>query len=171
MRYLVFLRAINVSGKNIIKMKEFKSQLENIGFKDVVTYIQSGNIALTSDETQVEEKITTLLKDIYNYNIEVLVFSENRYKKIVAKVKELSVNEDKKSYYFSLYKGKKPIITFDKNHKEDTIKIYDDFIFLNLVGGAGKTKFTNNFLEKKLGIIATSRNYNTMIKMLSFLDI
>ena len=43
-KYILFLRGINVSGKNMISMKELKTYLEEIGFKDVVTYIQSGNI-------------------------------------------------------------------------------------------------------------------------------
>lgn len=43
-RYLALLRGINVGGKNIIKMADLKACFESLGFADVVTYIQSGNV-------------------------------------------------------------------------------------------------------------------------------
>jgi len=49
MQYIIFLRAVNVSGKNLIKMAELKEKLSKAGYQDVQTYIQSGNILLKSD--------------------------------------------------------------------------------------------------------------------------
>lgn len=46
--YIVLLRAVNVSGKNIIRMQELRSLLQHLGYEDIRTYIQSGNIILTS---------------------------------------------------------------------------------------------------------------------------
>ncbi|MBK7451038.1 MAG: DUF1697 domain-containing protein [Anaerolineales bacterium] len=48
--YLALLRGINVGGKNIIKMADLKASFEAMGFSNVVTYIQSGNVVLQSDE-------------------------------------------------------------------------------------------------------------------------
>ena len=48
-RYVVLLRGINVGGKNLIKMTALKACLEQAGFADVVTYIQSGNVLLSSE--------------------------------------------------------------------------------------------------------------------------
>ena len=49
-QYIALLRGINVGGNNIIKITDLKSQIENMGFTNVVTYIQSGNVLFKSDE-------------------------------------------------------------------------------------------------------------------------
>jgi uncharacterized protein (DUF1697 family) len=57
-QYLALLRGINVGGKNIIKMADLKACFESLGFSDVVTYIQSGNVLFKSadkDKVEVDE--------------------------------------------------------------------------------------------------------------------
>ena len=54
-----------------------------------------------------------------------------------------------------------------KNIGEDKYKIDDDVVYLICPSGFGKTKITNNVLEKKLEVIATTRNYKTTIKLLA----
>jgi len=53
-KYIVLLRGINVGGKNKISMKELKELLEEYGFLDVVTYINSGNIVFSSHNSDIE---------------------------------------------------------------------------------------------------------------------
>ena len=53
-KYIALLRGINVGGKNKLSMKELKKTLEENGFQDVVTYINSGNIIFTSDNLDIE---------------------------------------------------------------------------------------------------------------------
>ncbi|MGX7204006.1 DUF1697 domain-containing protein [Enterococcus pingfangensis] len=50
MRYLALFRGINVGGKNVVKMKELKELFSELGFTDVNSYIQSGNILFTTDK-------------------------------------------------------------------------------------------------------------------------
>lgn len=49
-QYLALLRGINVGGKNIIKMVDLKASFEEMGFLNVVTYIQSGNVLFQSED-------------------------------------------------------------------------------------------------------------------------
>lgn len=65
MKYIVLLRGINISGKNIISMKSLKEEIELLGYKNVITYLNSGNIILESEdnENNIENNI---------YNIEVV---------------------------------------------------------------------------------------------------
>lgn len=51
-KYIVLLRGINVSGKNKLPMAELRDLLNNLDFKNVETYIQSGNIILESNKTK-----------------------------------------------------------------------------------------------------------------------
>ena len=74
-KYIAFLRAINVGGKNLIKMDELKKRFETLGFKNVRTYIQSGNVifqSFTSDQNVLAKKIENLLQK--NLSSVVLVF-------------------------------------------------------------------------------------------------
>ena len=74
--YLAFLRGINVGGHHKILMKNLRELLSKIGFKDVKTYIQSGNVIFKSDiesNSLLEEKILNIIKDKYNYSIDVVV--------------------------------------------------------------------------------------------------
>lgn len=50
-RFVALLRGINVGGNNIIKMADLKTCFEEMGFANVVTYIQSGNVLFDSNET------------------------------------------------------------------------------------------------------------------------
>lgn len=82
--YVALLRAVNVAGKNKVNMKNLKGVLEEEGFQNVVTYIQSGNLVLSSilqTETEVAAKITEVIKAICELTIDVFVFSE----KIISK--------------------------------------------------------------------------------------
>lgn len=85
--YVALLRAVNVAGKNKVNMKNLKGALEEEGFQNVVTYIQSGNLVLSSilqTETEVAAKITKVIKAICELTIDVFVFSEQNYKQIIA---------------------------------------------------------------------------------------
>ena len=63
MRYILLLRGINVGGKNKVSMNDLKASLEDLGYQNVVTYINSGNIIFDTDDdlTTVKEKIAILL--------------------------------------------------------------------------------------------------------------
>src|ERR1035437_5125901 len=61
MRYIAFLRGINVSGRKLIKMDALKQHFELPGFKNIVTYIQSGNVLFDTQETE-EAKLRTKIE-------------------------------------------------------------------------------------------------------------
>src|SRR3954451_14113416 len=70
MQYVVLLRGINVGGNNLIKMTELKACLESRGFRDVTTYIQSGNVlfsAPASKPADLASRIETLLTRTFDY--------------------------------------------------------------------------------------------------------
>lgn len=65
MKYVAFLRGINVGGKTIIKMEELRKVFSSLGFANVKSYIQSGNIVFETDETdetKLTEKIATAVE-------------------------------------------------------------------------------------------------------------
>lgn len=81
-RYIVLLRGINVGGKNIIPMKDLKLCIESAGCEDVQTYIQSGNVILSSKSKSVKRlttKLETTLEERFNYSARVVVISKADY--------------------------------------------------------------------------------------------
>ena len=75
MKYIALLRGINISGKNKISMSELKKELEENKYREVVTYLNSGNVIF---ETDIDNK-KTIMEDIYGiikrkFNFEIPVF-------------------------------------------------------------------------------------------------
>ncbi|HHD79080.1 MAG TPA: DUF1697 domain-containing protein, partial [Epsilonproteobacteria bacterium] len=75
MRYISLLRGINVSGKKKIIMKDLKALYESLDFKDVITYIQSGNVIFESDEQEsiLIEKIEEAIEEHYGFDVPVQI--------------------------------------------------------------------------------------------------
>jgi len=77
-KYVAFLRGTNVGGKNIIKMEALREAFTKVGFSQVTSYIQSGNVIFEtdlSDKLEIEKKIEASLKDRFKYEARVIVRS------------------------------------------------------------------------------------------------
>ena len=93
--HLALLRGINVSGHKMIKMDQLKKALESIGFTDVQTYIQSGNVFVSSNEESAA-KVGFLIKQeivkSFGFDVPVLVLSKNDLMQCIANATELYKN-------------------------------------------------------------------------------
>ena len=165
--YIVLLRGINVSGKNKLPMAELREILNELGFQSVQTYIQSGNIVLESTETKEKicKKIRIGIHEKYGYDVPVLARTPKEWEKAI-KAYPFSIENEKIVAFTFLDKVSREVKIEVKGIKEDQYKIDRDVVYLYCPSGFGKTKLTNNVLEKKLDAIATTRNYKTTIKLL-----
>lgn len=85
-QYIALLRGINVGGNNIIKMTDLKACFEDMGFNDVATYIQSGNVMFSSSENdsiRLAQIIEKTLSEKFNYTARVVIVQESQLAKIV----------------------------------------------------------------------------------------
>lgn len=75
MKYIVLLRGINISGKNKISMSELKKVLEENNYKNVITYLNSGNVILESESSKedITKNIYNIIKDTFNLDIPLFV--------------------------------------------------------------------------------------------------
>src|SRR5690242_15524566 len=88
MRYVALPRGINVTGSNMIKMAELKAAFESLGLENVVTYINSGNVAFDTRKTSeaaLSKKIEAVVEKMAGKNIRVMVRSQDDIKRILAK--------------------------------------------------------------------------------------
>jgi uncharacterized protein (DUF1697 family) len=86
-RHVALLRGINVGGNNLIKMLDLRASFEGMGFTDVATYIQSGNVTFTSklaDKTRLEKTIETTLSEAFGYASRVVLVSAAELARVLA---------------------------------------------------------------------------------------
>ncbi len=168
MKYVAFLRAINVGGNAIIKMADLKKMFEAAGLENVQTYIQSGNVIFESEEgaDSLAKQIERLLEKTARYKIEVFVRTIREVQSIAEK-SPFGVKDGEMVYvtFLNTKPGKQSQQAL-LNHKSDA----DDFAFkgrevYSLRRDREKSVFSNNFLEKILKMPATSRNLTTITKI------
>lgn len=179
MKYISLLRGINVSGKNKIKMDELKSLYEHIGFEDVSTYIQSGNVIFTTDIKNKNELCKTIevaIKEKYKFHVPVVLRTKSEILNIIKSCPFGSVdieNEGSKILVtlLSSLPAKDSLENITK-FVADTEKLVlkDKEVYLYCPNGYGKSKLSNNFLEKKLGVSATTRNWKSLCKISDLLN-
>lgn len=165
--YIILLRGINVSGKNKIPMADLRALLNDLNFKNIQTYIQSGNIILESDESKstVCKKIKDAILQRFDYDVPVIARTISEWKKAIDSY-PFSVENEKIVAFAFLNEVPKETTIEIKKIGEDKYKIDDDVVFLYCPSGFGKTKLTNNSIEKKLKVTATTRNLRTTLKLL-----
>ena len=169
--YMALLRGINVGGKNKILMAELQDLLLNIGLKEVQTYIQSGNIIFNSEEgnsSKLELQITEAIQERFGLNVPVLVKTNDELKAIFYGC-PFSEERKQKSYFSLLYSEPEVGLVNEVSNMEfenEEIEISPKCVYFYSSIGYGKTKYNNNFFERKLKVTATARNYKTMLKLL-----
>ena len=85
-RYIALLRGINISGKNKIAMSELKEMFIELGFAEVVTYLNSGNVVFSSDvddKSILSDKINGVIKDRFDLDIPVFIILQEELKEIL----------------------------------------------------------------------------------------
>ena len=166
-KYIILLRGINVSGKNKLPMAALRDLLIDLQFQNVQTYIQSGNVIIASDKSKKEvcQKIKEGIKSKFDYDVPVLARTVPEWEKAIAKYPFSKENEKIVAFSF-LNEASKESSMEIKNMGEDQYKIVDDLVYLYCPTGFGRTKLTNNNIEKKLNVIATTRNLRTTLKLL-----
>ncbi len=174
MKHLALLRGINVSGHNMIKMDALKKALEEIGFQNVTTYIQSGNVFVETDEESgfsVGFKIKQEIYKAFGHEVPVIVVSKADLEwsfKNNPFLKQKDVDTKKLYVAFISKELSSSAINELKisQFKPDEAIIDRNRIFIKYDIGAGKTRLDQKYIEKKLNVTATIRNWNTVTKLL-----
>ncbi len=173
--HLALLRGINVSGHNMIKMDTLKNLLENAGFQNVRTYIQTGNVFIDSEEDQAASvgfKIKQEIFKVLGLDVPVVMISKSDLQACFtnnsfAMEKECDF---KKLYVAFVSKELQGSVINDlkiSQFKPDEAQIDGNRIYIKYAIGAGNTRLDQKYIEKKLNVIATIRNWNTVINLLA----
>jgi uncharacterized protein (DUF1697 family) len=170
--YVVFLRGVNVGGNMILKMDLLKKALLANHFEDVQTYINSGNILLRSkdDKQELKDKINQLIGTRFGLSVGMIIKNRSEMEEIVEKDPFDPVNEADNAKRAVVMLSEKVndarVSAFVSEVKpEENYYLIGDLLFIYYHQGGGKSKFTNSYIEKKLKVLSTARNWNTILKM------
>jgi uncharacterized protein (DUF1697 family) len=176
-QYVALLRGINVGGNNIIKMADLKACFERIGFSDVVTYIQSGNVLFT-DSHGVDTVTTLIEKELskrFGYNACVVLVSQDELSRTVKKApKGFGTKPDVYRYdVIFLKKPLKPlevIETVPVNKDADCVVAGDHVLYFSrLISKASQSKLMK-IVQSPAYKSLTIRNWNTTTKLLELME-
>lgn len=176
--YISILRGINVGAHKKIQMTDLKVLYGDLKFKNVTTYIQSGNVIFKANKQSDEvlaHKIEKAIYERYGFEVPVIIRSAEEMKNIIAVnpfLKEPNINEEKLHVTFLTETPDKAKIESikDLDYSPDRFIIIDKKIFLYCPNGYGITKLSNNFFENKLKVSATTRNWKTVNKLVEIAE-
>lgn len=172
MIYIALLRAVNVSGKNIIKMAALKQLCEGLGLGRVQTYIQSGNILFESDEAPslLRGRLEGAIAE--NFGLTVTVIMRTLPELASAAVACPFPAHD--GLYVTYLEAEPSAEAVERlmgvQSEAEQVRVLGREAYLLYRDGAGKAKLTNAVLEKRLGLAATARNWRTTLKLLELAE-
>jgi uncharacterized protein (DUF1697 family) len=168
--YASILRGINVSGQKKIRMADLAALYESLGFANVRSYIQSGNVVFEAEAGKAKKIIQDIeqaIKKRYGFAVPVLIRTRAEMRATINAnpfLKEKNIDNSKLHVSFLERAPEKSVVrAFNPGPLgEDRYVIKGRDIYLYCPGGYGKTKLSNTFLEKQFGVSATTRNWKTV---------
>ncbi len=162
--YILLFRGINVGGKNLVPMKDLKHYLEDEGYEDITTYIQSGNVVLRS-KVNPSESVAKIVESNYGFQPKILAFEKKRFDEAIRANPYKSYEGKTVHFYFCASKPKlniQKIESFISNRESYELK--GEVFYLHAPDGIGRSKLVLN-IESCLGVSYTGRNLNTVLKL------
>lgn len=173
MKYIAFLRGINVGGKNKIKMETLREVFAALGFENVKTYINSGNVIFETAQTndkKLAEKIETAIEKEFSFKIKVIV-------RTIAEIKEIIENnpfdgqfENERDLHVFFLDGELPAekreLLLSNNSETEMFAVRNREVFCLLHISFLDSLIGRDYIGKKLKVSATARNWRTVNKVL-----
>ncbi|MFJ1809360.1 MULTISPECIES: DUF1697 domain-containing protein [unclassified Streptomyces] len=177
--YAALLRGINVGGSRKVPMAELRTLLEGLGLGDVRTYLQSGQAVFScghGDEESLAAGLTAAIEKQFGFAVGVIV-RDHAYLKAVAdtcpfpaaelEAKQLHVT------YFSTSVDEERYAGIDRAaHLPEEFRLGDRTLYLYAPEGLGRSKLAEQLSRPRLtkGLIATTRNWNTVVKLVEMTE-
>jgi uncharacterized protein (DUF1697 family) len=169
---IVLLRGINIGSRNRVPMAKLREALEDAGFGDVRTHLQSGNVVLSSKTKpeQTARKCERLIEAEFGLEIDVVVRTPAELGRVVERNPLGKVAKDPKRYQVSFLAG--PLPSAAKRKLEEAVQDSEELvvsrreIYAWHPKGVARSKLWGRLAGKDLGVTATARNWTTVTKLL-----
>ena len=172
MRYAALLRGINVTGKNMIKMETLRATFELLGFTDVKSYINSGNLIFETaktDDAKLAKKIHDAIQAEFGFNISVMVRTMAEIEEVVAWDPFAGQFESHKDVHvFFLNEqltAEQEAYLLEQGNENEIFAICGRHVVCLLKIHITDSAVGKGFIDKKLKVAATGRNWRTVTKL------
>ena len=174
--YIVLLRAVNVGGTGKLPMADFRDLLVRLGYRNVETYIQSGNAVLDApgSASKVAQSVAAALEKLLGAPVGVVVRTHDELARLIAANPFAAEAVADGARVHAVFLSKSPSassaagldgISTQNPTRSDRHHLSGDTLYLHLPDGAAETKFTAKSIDRILGVTSTARNWNTVLKL------
>jgi len=169
-KYFAFLRAVNVVGRNVVRMDDLKTLCTDLGYRDVRTLLNSGNVVFNAKRAtpkQIEEAIRKHSK----LDIKVMLRTEDELRDVVARNPFATIRNPSHLLVFVLDREPAAGAVTALREKYQGPEVFHAAgreLYVDYVEGVGRSKLTSNLIERTLGVAGTGRNWNTVTRLLTF---
>jgi uncharacterized protein (DUF1697 family) len=169
--YIALFRGINVGGKNKLPMKELVVLLQDFGFENVTTYIQSGNVVFNgkdNDNTHLSIQISKIINEKYGFETSTMILELKELEDVISKNPFTEAELKPESLHLGFLAGKpknpdlKKLEAIKKNTERFQLK--GEVFYLYAPEGVGRSKLASSS-ERLLGVPMTDRNWRTVCKI------
>lgn len=171
--FISLLRGINVGGHHKVRMSDLKELYESLGLKQVLLYIQSGNVVFMSealDVAQIQKQIEDGFEKKFGFRVDIIIRTPAELHEIIEKNPFQNDPSRDSKWIAILFLATPP----DKIAQENLFNAYTGPEEIFIIGkeahiyypeGVGRSKLSHSFLEKKLKTVGTARNWNTVLRL------
>ncbi|HLT24046.1 MAG TPA: DUF1697 domain-containing protein [Ignavibacteria bacterium] len=173
MKYIAFLRGINVGGSKKIIMKELAAAFTDAGYEDVKTYIQSGNVLFSTvkkSPSSLEKDASALIKKSFGHDVEIMVRTGKEMNDIIkaAPFKKKDIDSGK-LLYITMLKEKLTVenvkLLKSLTNPQEIFHYHNKEIYTIRDPKVSYDKAVLGTFDKKLKVSTTTRNWNVMNKL------
>ena len=172
MKYVALLRGINVGGNNMIKMEKLRETVAELGFQNVKTYINSGNVIFETtktDDGKLANKIHDAIFKDFGFDIFTMVRSMAEIEEIIAKNPFAGKFESHKDMHLFFLNeeltAEQETLLFTQANENEMFAVIDRHILCLLKISILDSAVGKGFIDKKLKVAATGRNWRTVTKI------
>jgi uncharacterized protein (DUF1697 family) len=173
--YIALLRGINVGGNKIIKMLDLKAMFQTLGFENVRTYIQSGNVVFESDEGS-ESLLTGVIErkihEVFGFEVSVIIRTLAEMENVIANDPfQLSEPEEFKRWYVTFLPAEPSAEALDKlrtyENGPDKVRFVGREMYILYEVSVSQSPLFKVPFDRILGMTITARNWNTVNKLVT----
>ena len=169
--YVALLRGINLGSQKRVAMADLRALVEGLGAKDVATYVQSGNVVFKSADgaEKLTRAIERRIRRDLDLSVTVVVLTRPQLTKVLGGNPFAKAKTEQAKLHVT-FLAEKPsrakVGKLDPNvGQPDEFRVIGRQIYLHCPNGYGRSKLTNAYFEKQLGVAATTRNWRTVTKL------
>ncbi|MGB6191792.1 MAG: DUF1697 domain-containing protein [Terracidiphilus sp.] len=174
--YVILLRAVNVGSTGKLPMADFRKLLEGLGYAQVETYIQSGNavVGAKGSAAATAKAVGAALEKLMGHPVPVIVRTHAELERMIVANPFAQEAAADGARVFAVFLSAAPAagkvagleaIATKNPKRRDRYHLAGDTLYLHLPDGAADSKFTAQTVDRVLGVTATARNWNTVLKL------